>query len=206
VRYRSGTSAGVNGDRKSVVGYVAMGIMPGRLSDKQKRQLHELAVTTVTRHVTGRPLPSSDSADPLLRADGATFVTLNDASGRLRGCIGTIQPQMSLYGSVISNAVSAASRDSRFPPVRADELASLRVEVTILSPLEAVKDPGSIVVGRHGVYLEKEGRSSVFLPQVPVEQGWDLPTYLSQLALKAGLPSDGWKGARLSLFTAEVIR
>ena len=206
VRYRSGTSADVNGDRKSVVGYVAMGVMQSRLSEKQKRQLHDLAATTVTRHVKGQQVPSAASADPLFKADGATFVTLNDAGGRLRGCIGTIQPQMSLYGSVISNAVSAASHDNRFPPVRADELASLRVEVTILSPLEAVNDSASIVVGRHGVYLEKEGRSSVFLPQVPLEQGWDLTTYLSQLALKAGLPPDGWKGARLSVFTAEVVR
>jgi AMMECR1 domain-containing protein len=72
--------------------------------------------------------------------------------------------------------------------------------------MEAVQDSKSIVIGRHGLYLEKDGRSSVFLPQVPVEQHWDLPTYLSQLAVKAGLPPDGWQGARLSVFTAEVIK
>jgi hypothetical protein len=206
VRYRSATSGDVTGDRKSVVGYAAMGIMRGGLSARQKRQLLDLAATALYRHVTGDPLPDSSTADPVLKADGATFVTLNDANGNLRGCIGTILPQMSLYASVVSNAVSAASRDSRFPPVRREELAGLRVEVTVLSPMEAVPDTKSIVIGKHGLYLEKDGRSSVFLPQVPLEQHWDLPTYLSQLAIKAGLPPDGWQGARLSVFTAEVIK
>ena len=52
---------------------------------------------------------------------------------------------------------------------------------------------------------QASGRSSVFLPQVPVEQGWDLPTYLRELAMKAGLPPDGWKNGRLYRFTAEIV-
>ncbi len=138
-------------------------------------------------------------------ADGASFVTLKDARGNLRGCIGTILPVMPLDRSVITNAVSAASRDPRFPPVRAEELPGLSVEVTVLSPLEPLRDPNGITIGKHGLYLEKEGRSSVFLPQVPVEQRWDRNVYLEELALKAGLPKDGWRGAKLYTFTAEVI-
>jgi AMMECR1 domain-containing protein len=78
--------------------------------------------------------------------------------------------------------------------------------VTILSPLEPVADAKNIVIGSHGVYLEKGGRSSVFLPQVPVEQGWDLPTTLEQLCIKAGLPANAWKDARLYRFSADIVR
>jgi uncharacterized protein (TIGR00296 family) len=90
-------------------------------------------------------------------------------------------------------------------PVRPEELPNLDIEVTVLSPMEPVAGPAEIEVGRHGVYLEASGRSSVFLPQVPVEQGWDLDTYLKQLAMKAGLPPEGWKGGKLYRFTAEII-
>jgi AmmeMemoRadiSam system protein B/AmmeMemoRadiSam system protein A len=206
ISYRRATSGDVNDDRRRVVGYVSMGIVRGELSVPQKQKLLGLARSTVRSHVRGEKLPVASGADQLLRADGAAFVTLNEANGTLRGCIGTILPQTSLQESVIQNAVSAASRDQRFPPVRPDELAGLHVEVTVLSALEPLSDVNGIILGRHGVYLEKEGRSSVFLPQVPVEQGWDLPTYLSQLALKAGLPPDGWRGARLCVFTAEIIK
>ena len=71
--------------------------------------------------------------------------------------------------------------------------------------MEPVSGSSEIKVGTHGVYLEASGRSSVFLPQVPVEEGWDLATYLKQLALKAGLPPDGWKSGRLYRFTAEIV-
>jgi AmmeMemoRadiSam system protein B/AmmeMemoRadiSam system protein A len=206
VRYRSATSGDVTGDFKSVVGYVSMGIVRGDLTAEQKKQLLELARTTVISQVKGEKLPDAATAVPLLKADRATFVTINEPGGRLRGCIGSIEPQSSLRASIINNAVSAASRDTRFSPVRPDELPGLHYEVTILSPLVPLTSVKDIVIGRHGLYLEKDGISSVFLPQVPVEQGWDRAAYLSQLALKAGLGPDGWKSARLSAFTAEVIK
>jgi AmmeMemoRadiSam system protein A len=206
VRYRSATSAAVTGDYKSVVGYASLGIVRGALSAEQRRQAVELARTSVVRHVRGEPLPDPASDVPIFKADGAVFVTINGPDKRLRGCIGTIEPQSSLRSAIISNAVSAASRDSRFSPVRTEELGGLSYEVTVLSPLQPLKDVKDIVIGRHGLYLEKDGHSGVFLPQVPVEQGWDRTTYLTQLARKAGLASDGWIGARLSVFTADVIR
>jgi AmmeMemoRadiSam system protein B/AmmeMemoRadiSam system protein A len=206
VRYRNATSGDVTGDFKSVVGYVSMGIVRGDLTAEQRKQLLELARTTVIHQVKGEKLPDAATDVPLLKADRATFVTINEAGGRLRGCIGSIEPQSSLRASVISNAASAATRDTRFSPVRPDELTGLQYEVTILSPLVQLTSVKDIVIGRHGLYLEKDGRSSVFLPQVPVEQGWDRAVYLAQLSLKAGLGPDGWKDARLSSFTAEVIK
>jgi AmmeMemoRadiSam system protein A len=114
-------------------------------------------------------------------------------------------PSMPLYNSVISNAVSAASRDHRFPPLTKAELDEIEVEVTVLSPLEPVKDVNAIEIGKHGLRIVKDGRSGILLPQVPLEFGWDRLTFLKQVSKKAGLPPDAWKDAELYWFTAEVF-
>jgi len=84
----------------------------------------------------------------------------------------------------------------------------MEVEVTVLSPLEPLDDVKNIKIGTHGLYLIKGQQGGVFLPQVPVEQGWDLPTYLEQLCYKAGLPKGAWKDveARLFIFSADIIK
>jgi AmmeMemoRadiSam system protein B/AmmeMemoRadiSam system protein A len=203
--YRYADSGDVSGDRKKVVGYGALGFYRKELSAFARAEILKLAKDTVQAQVTGTPLPVWNGTDRRMRADGAVFVTLKEKNGRLRGCIGSIQAHTSLYRSVIQNAVASASKDPRFMPVRSEELPGLDLEVTILSPMEPVSGTSEIKVGTHGVYLEASGRSSVFLPQVPVEEGWDLDTYLKQLAMKAGLPPDGWKGGRLYRFTAEIV-
>jgi AmmeMemoRadiSam system protein B/AmmeMemoRadiSam system protein A len=198
-------SGAASGDTKRVVGYAAMGFYRRQLSAAARSELLNLARTTVVSTVNGQPLPSWRGADAQLAADGAAFVTLKQKDGALRGCIGHIQPRGSLASSVIQNAVAASTHDPRFPPVRPAELANLDLEVTVLSPMEPLPDPAGIVIGQDGLYLEAGHRSSVFLPQVPVEQGWDRATYLAELALKAGLPADGWKSGKLYRFTAEII-
>jgi AmmeMemoRadiSam system protein B/AmmeMemoRadiSam system protein A len=205
VLFRYADSGDASGDKARVVGYAAMGLYQTPLSEQQKRVLLALARRTIVDHVSGRTAPEPDQQDPRLLANGATFVTIN-RNHQLRGCIGNIQPVMPLYRSVIRNAVAASSQDPRFRPMTPEELKDMQIEVTILSPLEPVADAKNIVIGSHGVYLEKGGRSSVFLPQVPVEQGWDLPTTLEQLCIKAGLPANAWKDARLYRFSADIVR
>lgn len=207
VLYDRKNSGDLSGDRSRVVGYAALGFYRSQLSAAQRTELLGLARRTVTQYVRDRSTPEPDGRDPRLQAHGATFVTIN-RHHQLRGCIGTIQPNMPLERSVIRNAVAAATQDPRFPPMRPEELGDMEVEVTVLSPLEPLDDVKSITVGIHGVYLVKDGRSAIFLPQVPVEQGWDLTTYLDQLCLKAGLPAKAWKDrdAKLSIFTADIIK
>lgn len=147
----------------------------------------------------------------------ATFVTLKtrapqepapppDAeASRLRGCVGNLTPRDALYRSVIDNAAKSALKDPRFPPVEADELASLVIDISVLTPVTPVPGPEAIVIGLHGVRLEKEGRSAVFLPQVAVEQRWDASQLLEHLSRKAGLPRHGWRGAALGVFEADVF-
>ncbi len=207
VLYKAANSGDVTGDKARVVGYAAMGLYRSPLSETQKKELLALARTTVLQYVRTKTTPDGATHDPRLAANGATFVTIN-RNHLLRGCIGNIQPVMPLYHSVIRNAVAAATEDPRFPPMRPEELSEIEVEVTILSPLEPLADVRDIRIGTHGLYLVKGGRSGIFLPQVPVEQGWDVPTYLKELCGKAGLPPGAWKekDARLFTFTADIVK
>jgi AmmeMemoRadiSam system protein B/AmmeMemoRadiSam system protein A len=141
------------------------------------------------------------------------FVTLNRMDpdeirqhGRLRGCIGEVEPRFPLYFGTVQAAVDAALNDPRFEPVSAFELGRLEVEVTVLSPRHPVESWRDIEIGTHGIVLEKGDKGAIFLPQVAVENKWTLPQTLTALSKKAGLPADGWKeGARFSVFTGQVF-
>jgi AmmeMemoRadiSam system protein A len=139
-----------------------------------------------------------------LAAPGTAFVTLTKR-GRLRGCIGYTEPVAPLFRVVQECAVAAATEDPRFPPVSAKELAELRVEISVLTPLFPIR-PEEVEVGRHGLLVSQGRTRGLLLPQVPVEQGWDRETFLDQTCGKAGLPPSAWRhGATLQGFTAEVF-
>jgi AmmeMemoRadiSam system protein A len=138
------------------------------------------------------------------------FVTLHIATpeGRmLRGCIGGMAASRPLEDAVRFMASEAAFGDPRFPPLKAEELSRCSIEISALSPLELCGDPRSVRVGVHGLYLIHRGRAGVLLPQVPVEQGWNLDQYLDYICIKAGLPPHSYEapGAQLFTFTAEVF-
>ncbi len=140
-----------------------------------------------------------------LQKNCAVFVTLQvkiAEQERLRGCIGTILPREPLYKAIRSLAPAAAFEDPRFPPLSLKEAPRCSLELSVLSPLSPCSNPEDIVIGRDGVLLRLGRNSSVFLPEVALEQGWDLEMLLSQLAIKAGLSPSAWKekGADLSVF------
>jgi AmmeMemoRadiSam system protein A len=139
------------------------------------------------------------SVDPLpeLAEPAATFVTLTQ-SGQLRGCIGTLEAHQPLARDVAMNAVAAAFRDRRFAPLRQEEFALTRVEVSRAIESSFEGRPASeadalarLRPGIDGLILACDGRRATFLPQV-----WEsLPTpqqFMAQLKLKAGLPADFW--------------
>lgn len=132
------------------------------------------------------------------------FVSLHEG-GKLRGCIGRMVADRALADTVASMAQAAAFEDPRFPPLRQGELASIELEITVLSPMEKLLNVAEIEIGRHGLYLVKGWRSGVFLPQVPVEQGWDRAAYLENLCYKAGLGSEAWRAPDAELFVFEGL-
>ena len=145
-----------------------------------------------------------------LLESGASFVTLT-RDGQLRGCIGTLEPHRPLGADLLENAVSAAIRDPRFPPVRAAELEKLVIEVSILSPPRplAYTDTADLLKklqpGVHGVILRHSGRRATFLPQVWAQ----IPgpeRFLSRLCEKAGLGGGCWRqGPEIFVYTVEKI-
>lgn len=98
---------------------------------------------------------------------GAAFVTLRTGEA-LRGCIGTLAAtRPTLAEEIIANAVAAAMKDPRFPPVTAVELPSLTYEVDILSSLAPVVKDHDLDPAQYGVVVESEGRRGVLLPAIP---------------------------------------
>ncbi len=175
------------------------------LSEEDKKALLGMARATIESYVRDGRVPDFDvTAAALLEKRGA-FVTLHK-NGRLRGCIGLFACDKPLYRTVIDMAVAAATQDPRFPPVSPGELDSLRIEISVLSPMKKVEDVGEIEVGRHGIYIVKGGSRGVLLPQVAVEHGFDREEFLDQTCLKAGLPPGCWRQcADIYIFEAEVF-
>jgi AmmeMemoRadiSam system protein A len=150
-----------------------------------------------------REPPFTNVPVSLLQPCGA-FVTLR-RSGQLRGCVGRVRTFLPLHKTVRECAVAAALSDPRFPPVRGSEVASLLLEVSVLSPLVETK-PDEIEVGRHGLLISQHSKRGLLLPQVATEWNWDRTRFLEETCIKAGLSANAWlQGARIETFTAQVF-
>jgi AmmeMemoRadiSam system protein A len=167
------------------------------LDEQDQSILAALACRSIEEGLAGKGRPRPSDLDTPARKNLHTpcgaFVTLN-LCGRLRGCIGSILAREPLYVTVARMGYAAAFEDPRFPPLRPEEWAGVSMEISVLSVLTRCPDPELIEVGRHGLMLTRGGHSGVFLPQVPVEQGWDRLAYLDALCGKAGLPRGAWRG------------
>lgn len=153
----------------------------------------------------GQRYPADEQA-AWLRERGACFVTLTQR-GELRGCIGTLEAHRPLLQDVRANAVAAAFRDPRFAPLSARELGQTEVEVSLLSPMQALAFASQadalaqLRPGVDGVVFEYGARRSTFLPQV-WEQLPDVDDFMAYLKRKAGLPTDFWHAdVRLQRYT-----
>ena len=174
------------------------------LSAGEREELLRIARVATIACITGGRIPSEPSVHPKLSEPGTAFVTLR-SGGRLRGCIGYTEPHTPLFRTVRECAVAAATEDPRFPRVTPAEVADLRIEISVLTPLLPIR-PEDATVGVHGLMIRKGANRGLLLPQVAVEYGWDRQTFLSQVCAKAGLPPDAWKeDAELYSFTAEVF-
>ncbi len=212
------------GDRRRVVGYMAAALWskatppgsprsengvpeyPIRLSEKEKEVLHQIARCSLDACLNDKHAKLPDPLSPVLKQPRGAFVTLQKG-GRLRGCIGRLTPTCSLAETVSDMAVAAATKDPRFPPVRKEELSSIEVEISVLSPFRRVSDISEIQVGTHGIYIRNGHRSGLLLPQVAEKYRWDRTTFLEQTCRKARLPEDAWKhpDTEIYIFSAEVF-
>lgn len=177
------------------------------LNERQRKKLLEIARTSIESYLkTNRRLELTET-DPMLCMNLGAFVTLREHN-ELRGCIGNLTAQEPLYLCIRDMAIEAAVGDPRFNKLQLSELKGIKIEISVLSPLERVPSADMIKLGVHGVVVRKGFNSGVFLPQVAQETGWTKEEFLSSLcAHKAGLAADAWKdkSCELYVFTAEVF-
>ncbi len=162
-----------------------------RLNREEKRVLLDIAHSSISRAFRGDLTPP-DLSDlpPRLLEKGASFVTLTQG-GRLRGCIGSVEAYRPLALDVHYNAIAAAFRDPRFPPLHPDEWPYTEVEVSVLSepkilPYENFEDLVRKLRPDMGIILEHPQGRATFLPQV-WEKIPDPVRFLTELAYKASL-------------------
>ncbi|NUM81357.1 AmmeMemoRadiSam system protein A [bacterium] len=179
------------------------------LTAADKAILLTIARSAVESAVTDTTLQDLDTRfdySPSLKMRAGAFVTL-EKHHRLRGCVGLIEGERELYWTVNEAAISAALYDSRFNPVERDEIKDLFIEISVLSPLETIKNPDEVVVGKHGLLIISGRHHGLLLPQVAVEHRWDRKTFLEQTCVKAYLPKEAWqwKETAIQVFTANVF-
>ena len=207
-------SGDVFGDKGKVVGYLALAFhgeeaeaeestggqkeSPGTeteesadiLSQEEQQYLLSLARDTIEEYVRNKKTLEPTTSNPRLKEKKSSFVTL-EKNGQLRGCIGHIQAVQELYLDVRDNAINAAVHDPRFPQVTAEELDSIRIEVSVLTTPEPIT-ADEIEPHKDGIILEYGASGATYLPQV-WEQVPEKEEFLASLCRKANLPGDCWK-------------
>lgn len=175
------------------------------LRHADKGKLLRIARETLTEYLTTGTTPAYTPEEPGLIQEAAAFVTLRRRGGELRGCIGRLEVSQPLYQTVQECAISAATNDFRFPPVKTSELDDILIEISALSPFRLISSPDEITIGRHGLLIRRDFRVGLLLPQVASDRGWSRDEFLHAICLKAGLPSGAWRDADLYVFSAEVF-
>ena len=176
------------------------------MSLEQRKELLQAARSAVERQLArGRP-PRNETTDMELQKKYGVFVSVHVA-GDLRGCTGYIYPDAPLIDAVSRCAVSAATADHRFDPVRPHELDDTVFEISVLSKPAAIADPSRLEIGRHGIIISSGLRKGLLLPQVATRHGMGREEFLDAGCRKAGLPEGSWRSASVTVevFAAEVF-
>lgn len=209
------------GDKTNCVGYNAIVLVEKKQDQKhdqkllgkvsfsgdEKQELFSIARNSIKSLLFDNKNYTIDDSriPPALKQQFGAFVTLK-MNGNLRGCIGRFQSTEPLYKVVGASAVSSAFEDSRFGPLTKSEYDKVEFEITVLGPMKKINNINEIVLGKHGIYIQKGFHSGTMLPQVPIEYGWTLEEFLGYTSRdKAGIGWDGWKSADISIYEGLVL-
>jgi MEMO1 family protein len=212
IRYENSGDAAI-GDKSHVVGYWAISVSTIEQNSinftaSQKKEMLQWARTCLNHHLTHSPLSTTAqqaSNNPMHQKLGV-FVSLYNKQ-QLRGCIGRFEANKPLWQLIQEMTYAAAFNDHRFDTVKAHEIEDIRIELSILTPMQRIFDYRFIEPGKHGVYLKFGNRSGTFLPQVAIKTGWTTEELLGHLSHdKAGLGWETWREAELFIYEAIVIQ
>jgi AmmeMemoRadiSam system protein A len=183
------------------------------LNESERKTALALARGALENFLASKPLVEESAVKKLPKKffeNRAVFVSLHSRdSKQLRGCIGCLEAEAPFWKNIVENAVRAGACDPRFPPLSKAELKRVEIEISVLSdlkPLAYSNEGGLLEKLPHGkgVLLRRHGRSATFLPQV-WEQLPDKREFLERLALKAGLPAGGWRGAEFFVYEVQAF-
>jgi len=178
-----------------------------KLSVHHKQLLLGIARDSIHGAVRNNPADpeSFEAPDRVLQTNCGVFVSVYVA-GELRGCLGTFSEDEPLWKNVRRLAASAATEDHRFRPLLPEDMEELRIEISVLSPRQKIRNISEIQPGKHGIYIQKGLNRGTLLPQVATAQGWDAEEFLGNCArYKAGIGWDGWKTADIYIYEALVF-
>jgi len=178
-------------------------------SKEEGRDAVKIARNVIEKYVKNEEEVIKDYPEKFKGKSGV-FVTINTYPKKdLRGCIGYPEPVMPLIDAIIDSAKNACM-DPRFPPLDANELNRVVIEVSLLTKPELIKTdnpknyPEKIKIGRDGLIAESGFYRGLLLPQVPVEWKWDKETFLSHTCMKAGLTPDAWLDKRTKIYSFQA--
>jgi AmmeMemoRadiSam system protein A len=177
-----------------------------QFSAEERRAMLALARSAIVNALDDKPLGWQASEPASFSLSQGVFVTL-EVHGKLRGCIGVIEPREPLRESIVHCAQSAALHDPRFPAIRTEELSGLAIEISVLSELFPIALQ-QIQIGKHGLLVATENRRGLLLPQVATEHKLSREEFLEETCHKAGLPRDAWRAphTKIYAFTCEIFR
>lgn len=197
----------IHGEKDRVVGYWAIQVSEKKtkkftLTQEEKSALIGIASKSIMDKlgVACEDMPEYKISTKLSETKCGVFVTLKK-NGKLRGCLGCFTSEKPLYHTVKEIAISSAFQDYRFSPLNINELSEISIEISVLSPLQKINSIDEIVLGKHGIYIIKDGKSGTFLPSVATEHNMNLSEFLGTCAEnKAGIGYDGWKDADIYIY------
>ncbi len=175
------------------------------LSEADRAALLQLARQAVVDAVAHNGLPEEIPNRGIFAERHGVFVTLR-AGRHLRGCIGVIEGDQPLGETIVRCAADAALQDRRFAPMQTGEIASLQIEISLLSP-PVPMDPTQIEIGRHGLIVSRGKLRGLLLPQVAVEHHLTPEQFLDEVCKKAQFEPAAWRNAdtQVLAFTCEVF-
>jgi AmmeMemoRadiSam system protein A len=176
-----------------------------RLSSDDWLALVEIAQRAISSAILEKCIPDFPPYPASLSERRGAFVSLY-RDGILRGCVGQVENPGPLADVVARSAINAALYDSRFPPIGEDEVATLDIEISVLTVPERILVE-AIVAGQHGLLVVCGPVRGLLLPQVATERKWSGQRLLEETCIKAGLPCDAWRDPATQVFgfTAEVF-
>ncbi len=153
------------------------------------------------------------SKDGFLQEKRGVFTTLKK-EGELQGCIGFPKPVMELGKAIEESTIKAATDDPRFKSLKEEDVKNTTIELSILTEPEEIDYEDNkellekIEVGKDGLIVSSGFRTGLLLPQVAVDNGWDVEEFLSQTCRKAGLEEDAWRDRNLTVkkFQAQIFK